>query len=119
MWIAIHMGVVPVCYRCSTLGTPSYYRQITVAVPWRQREEDSPKPRFANGTYEPRYAQVVGNQRSSLEVRGVGVTEATDLHGPDWSYPLQAIPITARLVRNRKRWRRLLAGSARCFLQQS
>jgi hypothetical protein len=53
MWIAIHMGVVPVCYRCTTLttwehyrcttlGTPSYYRQITVAVPWRQREENSP-----------------------------------------------------------------------------
>jgi len=32
----------------ATLGTiaiPSYYRQITVAVPWKQREENSPNPR--------------------------------------------------------------------------
>ena len=43
MWIVIHMGVVPVhyrcttvstweCYRCTTVATPSYYRQITVAT---------------------------------------------------------------------------------------
>ncbi len=29
----LFMGVLPVCYRCTTVGTPSYYRRITVAVP--------------------------------------------------------------------------------------
>jgi hypothetical protein len=29
---AYHMGALPLHYRCTTLGTPSYYRQITVAL---------------------------------------------------------------------------------------
>ena len=33
MWIAIHMGVVPVCYRCTTLTTWEHYRCTTVALP--------------------------------------------------------------------------------------
>ena len=36
---AHHMGALPLHYRCTTLGTPSYYRQ----PPWRQREENPPK----------------------------------------------------------------------------
>ena len=33
MWIRFHMGVVPVWYRCNTVGTRLNYRQITVGVP--------------------------------------------------------------------------------------
>ena len=32
MWNAIHMGVVPVCYRCTTLTTWEHYRCTTVAL---------------------------------------------------------------------------------------